>query len=148
MRQFHTSSWFASSLSVVFNSHDFMYVPFKEWLEKNIINADEDIIVQVLALRYEIWCTRNKKCFEENDVDVATIQKAQKSIVNFKSASTVVIETLSGGPILSIFDVHWTPLFSGFYKLNVDVVGPMDGGKWSVGVVARDNEGVVLASSS
>ena len=51
------------------------------------------------------------KCFEGIDVDVtATIQKAQRSIVNFKSASTVLMETLSGGPILPISDVHWTPL--------------------------------------
>ena len=41
-----------------------------------------------------------------------------------------------------------TPLFSGFYKLNVDAAGPIDRGKWSIGVMARDNEGVVVAASS
>jgi len=71
-----------------------------------------------LALCYEIWCARNKKCYE-----------TQRSIVNLKSASTVLIETLSGGPILPISDVHWTPPFNGFYKLNVDAAGPIEGDK-------------------
>jgi len=87
--------WFASSLCVIFNSHDSRYVPFHKWLEENIIDVDEDI-VHVMALCYEILCAKNKKCFEGTEVDVATtIQKAQRSIVNFKSASTVLVETLS-----------------------------------------------------
>jgi len=49
---------------------------------------------------------------------------------------------------LQIFDVHWTPLFSGFYKINVDVACPIEGDKWGIGVVVRDNEGVVVAASS
>jgi len=32
----------------------------------------------------------------------------------------MLVDTLSGVPILSIFDVHWTLHFSGFDKLNVD----------------------------
>ena len=67
---------------------------------EDIIDVDEDIIVHVLALCYEIWCARNKKCFEGTDVDVAsTVQKTQKSIMNFKNASSVLVEKLSGGPI-------------------------------------------------
>ena len=62
-------------------------------------------------------------------VDVASIQKAQRSIENFKSVSTVLVETLSGGPILPISDVHWTPPFNGFYQLNVDAAGPIEGDK-------------------
>ncbi|AES87500.1 hypothetical protein MTR_4g028280 [Medicago truncatula] len=38
-----------------------------------------------------------------------------------------MMETLSGGTIFSISDVHWTPPLSGFCKLNVDAVGLMDG---------------------
>ena len=92
---------------MVFNSHDFRYVSFHKWLEENIIDVDEDIIVHVLALCYEIWCARNKKCFKETDVDVAaTVQKAQKSNVNFKRVSTVLVKTLSGGSILPISDVN------------------------------------------
>ena len=92
---------------MIFNLHDSKYVPFHKWLKENIIDVDEDTIVHVLALCYEIWCARNKKCFEGTDVDVvATVQKALRSIVNFKSASTVLVETLSGGPILPISDVH------------------------------------------
>jgi len=41
--------WFASSLGVVFNLNDSKYVRFQEWLERNIIDDDEDIIVYVLA---------------------------------------------------------------------------------------------------
>jgi len=41
-----------------------------------------------------------------------------------------MMETLRGGPILSISDVHWTPPFSWFYKLNIDATSPMIGGKW------------------
>jgi len=89
-----------------------------------------------------------RKCFEGTDVDVTVIvQKAQRSIVNFKSASTVLLEALSWGPILPISDVHWTPPFSGFYKLNVDAAGPLEEGKWDIGVVVRHNEGVVVAAS-
>ena len=98
---------------------------------------------------FEISCARNKKCFEGIDVDVAaTIQKAQRSIVNFKSASMVLVETLNGGLIMSISDVHWTSLFSGFYKLNVDAARPIEGDKWGIGVVVKDNEGVVVGVSS
>jgi len=47
------------------------------------------------------------KGFEGIDLDVvATDQKAQRSIVNFKSVSTVMLETLSRCQILLIFDVH------------------------------------------
>jgi len=142
------TNWFASSLDVVFNSHDSRYVPFHKWLEEYTIDVDEDIIVHVLALCYEIWCARNKKSFEETDVDVAfTVQKAQRSIVNFKSASSVLVERLSGGPILPISDVHWTPPFSGFYRLNADAAGSIEGDKWGIGVVVRDNEGVVVGAS-
>jgi ribonuclease HI len=49
---------------------------------------------------------------------------------------------------LPISDVHWTPLFSGFYKLNVDATGPIEGDKWGISVVVRDNEGVVVGASS
>ncbi|AES69453.1 hypothetical protein MTR_3g030100 [Medicago truncatula] len=93
-------------------------------------------------------CARNKKCFEGTDVDVAaTVQKAKRSIVNFKSASMVLVETLSGGPILPTSYVHWTPSFNGFYKFNVDAVGPIEGDKWGFGVVVRDYVGVVAARS-
>jgi len=99
--------WFASSLGVVFNSHASRYVPFQEWLKRIIIDENEDVIVNVLALCYEIWCTRNKKCFEGTEIDVATtVHKAQRSIANFNSANTVLLETLSGGPNLPISDVH------------------------------------------
>jgi len=57
-----------------------------------------------------------------------------------------LVEILSGGPILPIYDVHWTPSFSCLYKFNVDVVRPIDVGKWGIGVVVRDNEGVVVAA--
>ena len=46
--------------------------------------------------------------------------------MNFKSVSTVLLETLSGCPILPIFDVHRKPPFSGFYKHNVDAPGPIN----------------------
>ena len=38
--------------------------------------------------------------------------------------------------------------FSGFYKLNVDAPGPIEDDKWGIGVVVRDNEGVVVGASS
>jgi len=60
--------------------------------------------------------SRNKKCFEGTDVDVAsTVQKEQRSIVNFKSASTVLVEILSGGPILPI------PMFIGHLLFMVSI---------------------------
>jgi len=97
-----------------------------------------DMVCFLYRLCYEIWCARNKKCFEGTDVDVAaTVQKAQRSIMNFKSAGTMLVETLSGGPILTIYDVHWTPPFSGFCKLNVYAAGPIKGDKWGIGVVVR-----------
>jgi len=38
-----------------------MYAPFREWLERNIIDANVDIMVHVLVLCYEIRCAWNKK---------------------------------------------------------------------------------------
>jgi len=69
------SKWFASSLGVVFNSHDSRYVPFHKWLEENSIDVDENIIVHILALCYEIWYARNKKCFEGVVVEVVATDK-------------------------------------------------------------------------
>ena len=77
----------------------------------------------------------------------ATVQKAQRSIVNFKSASMVLVETLNGGLIMSISDVHWTSLFSGFYKFNVDAASLIKGDKWGIDVVVRDNKGTVVCAS-
>jgi len=95
-------------------SHAFRYIPFRKWLKRNIIDANMDIIVNVLALCYEIWCTRNNECFDGAEIDVAaTVQKAQRSIVNFNNASIVLLEMLNGGPNLPIYDVHWTPPISG-----------------------------------
>lgn len=70
---------FASPLGLIFNWHDYRHVPFHEWLERNIIDAYENVIVQVLALRYEIWYARNKKCFETIDVD--TLFKRLKDLL-------------------------------------------------------------------
>jgi hypothetical protein len=50
--------------------------------------------------------------------------------------------------VLLIFDVHWTSLFSSFYKLNVDATSPIEGGKWGIDVVVIDNEGVAVAHKS
>ena len=92
---------------MIFNPQDSRYVPFLEWLQTNVIDADEDVIVHVLTMCYEIWCARNKICFDGTDVNVvANVQKAQKSIVIFKSASTVLLETLSEGPTWPIFDAY------------------------------------------
>ena len=57
----------------------------------------------------------------------STIQKTQRFIVNFKNIGTLLLETLSGCPILPVFDVHMTPPFSGMYKLNVDATSPIGG---------------------
>jgi hypothetical protein len=60
---------------------------------------------------YEIWCTRNKKCLEGIEIDVATtIQKAQRSIANFNSANMVLLETLSGGSNI--------PISNHYYKIG------------------------------
>jgi len=47
--------WFASFLGVVFNSHASRYTPFQfqEWLKRNIIDANEDIIVNVMVFEGE-----------------------------------------------------------------------------------------------
>jgi hypothetical protein len=47
---------------------------------------------------------------------------------SFNSANKMLLETLSGGPNLPIFDVHWTSPDNGCYKLNVDAAGPIEGG--------------------
>jgi hypothetical protein len=61
-----------------------------------------------------IWFAINKKWLDAIDVDLVTIvQTTQRFIVNFKSVSVVLLETLSGSPNLPIFDVHLTPSLSG-----------------------------------
>jgi hypothetical protein len=61
----------------------------------------------VLVLTYKIWCLRNKRnCFEGIDDVVVIVQKAQRSILIFKSVGTILFETLSGGLNLPIYDVH------------------------------------------
>jgi len=81
----------------MFNLHASRYIPFQELLKRNIIDTNENILVNVMALCYEI------------DV-VVTVQKAQRFIVNFNSASTVLMEMLNGGPNLPISDIHGLPL--------------------------------------
>jgi hypothetical protein len=61
----------------------------------------------VLTVCYEIRRARNKKCFEGTHVDVNTIvQKAQRSISNFKKASGVLLEMLSEGPNMPISNIR------------------------------------------
>ena len=132
---------------MVLNSHKFRYAPFQKWLERNIIDVDEDNIVHILALCYEIWCDRSMKYFEGADLDVAaTFQKTQRYNLNIKSANTMLLETLSGCPILPIY-VNWSLHFSGFYKISVDATCSIKRSKWGIGVVVRDNEGVAFVVS-
>jgi len=57
----------------------------------------------VIALCYETWCTKNNKCIEEFDVDVATtFQKSQNSIFN------LVREMINGH---KISDTNTTPSY-------------------------------------
>lgn len=58
-----------------------------------------------------------------------------------------MLETLSGGPSLPIYDVRWTPTLSGCYKLNVEAGDPVEGSKWGICVVVRDVDGVVIAAN-
>ena len=104
-----------------------MYVPFHEWLERNI-DASEGIIFHVLDLCYEIWYIKNKKYFEGDGVVVViVVQNSQRFIVNFKSVIAVLLETLSGCPNLFVYDFRLTPPFNGCYKFNVDAEVPIKG---------------------
>jgi len=78
---------------------------------------------------------------------VTTAQKTQRSIVNFNSASTTLLETLSGCPNLLTYDVHRIPCDSGCYKLDVDATCSIEGYKWGIDAIVRDYEGVVVAVS-
>jgi len=48
------------------------------------------------------------------------------SILNFKNVGTMLLETLSKVSNLFIFNVYRAPLFSGCYKLNVDIACRLD----------------------
>ena len=61
-----------------------------------------------------------------------TVQKAQRSIANFNSTSTMFSNTLGGCLNLPIYDVHWAPPGNVYYKLNIDATDPIEGGKWGI----------------
>lgn len=65
------------------------------WLEKIILNAPQDVVAHVLSLCYGIWFARNKKCFEDRNIDIpVTISKAWKLVEEFKARPLVqVVQT-------------------------------------------------------
>jgi hypothetical protein len=44
-------------------------------------------------------------------------------------------------------NIRWCHPPVGYYKLNVDVAGPSEQGKWGIVVVIRDADGLVAAAS-
>lgn len=101
----------------------------------------------VMAICYEIWWSRNKRCFEGIEIPCAVrcCNKALKNVHNFNYAHNVVVQ-IQYHPILyrsqTSDGVRVQP---GCYKLNVDAAGPSADRNWGLAAIIRDVEGVVLA---
>jgi hypothetical protein len=63
--------WFATPLGINFSSNDEANLNFNEWISKVVINEDREVVQLVVAICYEIWRIRNKRCFEGIDMPYA-----------------------------------------------------------------------------
>lgn len=119
---------------------------FAVWLENTIMIAPSEAVEMVISLTYGIWVTKNKKCYENNDIPLQhTIKKALSAVADYKSSLRQDIN--NGFNNVQRITLRWTPPPTGWYKMNIDAAGPMDG-CWGAGTIIRDSNGKVMAAAS
>jgi len=139
--------WFATPLGITFSSNDEVNFSFNEWVSKVVVNEDREVVQLVVAICYEIWRVRNKRCFEGIDIPCAlsVCNSACKAIQDFNSAENMLWSVIQPASV-PISAVRWTTLITDFYKLNVDVAGPNAEGNWRLAGVIRGTNGMVVAA--
>lgn len=140
--------WFASPLGINFTTNGEESLNFNEWLTKIIIHEARDIVQLVVAICYEIWKVRNKRCFERIDMPnaLSVCNSAIKAIHEFNSIDALLLRSVINPIPVPVSAVRWTSPIGNSFKMNVDPAGPNSDGKWGLAAVIRDTEGVVVAA--
>jgi len=120
-----------------------------------IINNDPDSIINITSLLHSIRQTRNQKIFENINVPgEIVIQRADSSILNYRKAHLIDPDSLDDSPPISNQhkprvpnQVKWKKPEKDFIKLNSDA-NLSSTGLWGIGVVARNDEGFLMASKT
>ncbi|KAJ1396828.1 Ribonuclease H-like superfamily [Sesbania bispinosa] len=94
---------------------------------------------------YEIWQARNKKVFEQRDTSLQTLLNRVSNSLQTGERSN---PHLGGCPRSAATRVEqWSPPPIRWFKVNVDAAHAA-GEVWGVGIIIRDEHGVVLAAAS
>lgn len=80
--------WFGSSLNINFEKQQ--TINFQDWLYDTILNKDEEVTIQTVAIIYNIWFARNLKFYEDRLIpEEDIILHAAKSVTYFKHATII-----------------------------------------------------------
>lgn len=138
--------FFASPLGCKFVTNRSCPLVFRDWLEQMIMQKGIEVLELILAICYEVRKVRNKRCFEGQGLPttMTCFTTALNSILNFNNASVLLDHTCSSPTQVPISNVHWSTPINGGYKLNADVAGPDNEGRWGMADIVRDSDEYVV----
>ncbi|XP_024640753.1 uncharacterized protein [Medicago truncatula] len=145
--------WFGSQLGINFQNENL--TDFIDWLISFILNNDKSTIITMAALLYSVWHARNQLVFKNKDIHgEVVIQRAKNSILSYKNVQQADLDHLNN--IDSTRSMHraqvptkvkWVRPEKDVIKVNSDVnLSYPD--SWGIGVIARNDEGLVMASGT
>lgn len=149
--------WFGSNLNINFTNHP--NPDFTEWLFNSIQQTDEQTIIQIAALIYSIWFSRNQIVFEDKILpEENIINRARNSIKDYCNAITPVsaapthtthIQQHLKAPShrTAINNSRWIRPEADFVKANSDASMKVKG-VWGLGGIIRNEEGLVMVAAT
>jgi ribonuclease HI len=146
--------WFGSNLGIKFtNNHN----SFINWLIYAITNLKADELIQIAAVIYGIWFSRNKYLFELRDIAISTIiDKAKTNVTEYQLAVRTDTATTTHNSITTDPNNHhqsssspkrWSKPCVGTIKVNCDA-NLTHPGRWGLGASFRDSDGALVAAAT
>ncbi|KAJ1380896.1 Ribonuclease H-like superfamily [Sesbania bispinosa] len=120
-------------------------LPIGEWIDGLIETKSEEFLTLFFSLCYSFWTARNKKIFEQKEVNLQLLYSRASDAVRPMNPSP--------GPNLVAHQIPpqgssaWCPPPIGSFKINVDAVNP-GGTKWGIGIVVRNHLGEVFVAAT
>ncbi|KAJ1379678.1 Reverse transcriptase zinc-binding domain [Sesbania bispinosa] len=120
-------------------------LPIGEWIDGLIETKSLEFLTLFFSPCYSFWTARNKKIFEQREVNLQLLySKASDAVrpVDLSPSPNPVAHQNS-----SQSNSVWCPPPIGSFKINVDAASP-GGTKWGIGIVVRDHLGEVFAAAT
>jgi hypothetical protein len=150
-----TKIWFGSKMGVIF---DHRHTSISYWIRHALNSLNEEDLIYMAAVLYGIWFARNRKVFEDKDIEEErVILNAAKSIneyqnstrsEDFKSHNTRHSRSSNlRQRQRSTTNNYWNKPNEGFIKINCDANLSREG-RWGLGAIARDSDDSFLAAAT